>query len=233
MNKGQPSIRLKWRTRALLGLLLLACSLLFWRWLSHTVDSTPAPVVAVPLTEQLWLTPTVEGDILQRVAQRQSEGVSLFPNAASILQAREEPSLFEPTKRDAASLSRSPLATSERLQPGHLWIDYSLQVLAARVEGDKFEVHLPGLSNVMAEIDRVELVQGRHRWLGRLTGLPDVGHFSITQSVQSQYAVGAFTTAYGEFLLEAKDGLGWVAESSLEFRLPPDGKDYIHAEDAH
>lgn len=170
-------------------------------------------------------------DVVARIRARQVDGRALFANDQAFAQARQQQVLFAagvPSHEAAASA----LADPRRLQDGREWIRYDLQVLAARAEGDRFLLPLHSGGAAQAEIDAVDMVDGQHRWSGRLLG-PEGGTFKITQVFGDQYAIGAIRTPAGEFLLEAKGGIGWVVESGKEFFLPPDGNDTISDDGSH
>jgi hypothetical protein len=173
------------------------------------------------VSEKLWMGAQAD-DTVQRLLLRQAGGSAIFASQSDIERARAQTLLFTPLHAQQ-DLRQSPLANPRRLSDGRLWMDYNMQVLAARVEGDRLVLPLPGMPAVEAEIDMVELVNGHYRWSGRLLGLDLAGRFSITQAMADQYAVGSFNTAQGEFLLEAKAGIGWVANADQEFIQMEDG----------
>lgn len=190
--------------------------------------ASPGPTSVVPsppppgtVSEKLWLGAQAD-DTVQRLLLRQAGGSAIFASQSDIERARAQTLLFTPLHAQQ-DLRQSPLANPRRLSDGRLWMDYNMQVLAARVEGDRLVLPLPGMPAVEAEIDMVELVNGHYRWSGRLLGLDLAGRFSITQAMADQYAVGSFNTAQGEFLLEAKAGIGWVANADQEFIQMEDG----------
>jgi len=195
--------------------------------LAPTAAQAPAPALPAmtrsalglpppgTVSEKLWMGAQAD-DRVQRLLLRQAGGSAIFASQSDIERARAQTLLFTPLHGDQ-DVRQSPLANPRRLSDGRLWMDYNMQVLAARVEGDRLVLPLPGVPALEAEIDSVELVNGHYRWSGRLLGLDLAGRFSITQAMADQYAVGSFTTAQGEFLLEAKAGIGWVAHASQEF----------------
>lgn len=183
-----------------------------------------SPVANLALPERL-LSANRHVDVIQRIRARQVDGRALFSDEQAFVRARQKQVLFatgDVIPRDAA---HSPLANERRLQDGRHWIRYDMEVLAARAEGDVFLLPLMG-SAVEAEIEAVDIIEGQYRWSGRLLG-PEGGTFHITQALGDGYAVGAITTPHGQYLLEAKGGKGWLAESHKEFFLPPDGNDTV------
>jgi hypothetical protein len=182
------------------------------------------------VSEKLWMGAQAN-DTVQRLLLRQAGNSAIFASQSDITRARAQTLLFSPVHAQQ-DLRQSPLANPRRLSDGRLWMDYNMQVLAARVEGDRLVLALPGMPAVEAEIDTVELVNGHYRWSGRLLGLDLAGRFSITQAMADQYAVGSFNTAQGEFLLEAKAGIGWVANATQEFVHSEDGLHETEAEGA-
>jgi hypothetical protein len=189
---------------------------------SHMSAPPPGTV-----SEKLWLGARAD-DKVQRLLLRQTGKGAIFASQSDIESARAQTLLFAPADAQQ-DLYQSPLANPRRLSDARLWMDYNMLVLASRVEGDRFVLPLPGMPAVEGEIDSVELVNGHYRWSGRILGLDLAGRFSITQAMADQYAVGSFDTAQGEFLLEAKGGLGWVAHASQEFQAGDDG---LHDADA-
>ena len=178
---------------------------------------TPIPPSIGVVSEALWLGDRAS-DITQRVMSRSSANVPYFHSTQEVEQARNQLSIFTATN-DEQRIQQSPLATPNRLTDGRLWMNYDMNTLGARVEGDRFELSLPGIpAGITAQIDTVDIVNGQYRWEGRLSGASGPGSFSITQVLADQYAVGSLNTANGEFLLEAKSGIGWVASSDKESR---------------
>lgn len=168
----------------------------------------------------------VSQDVRERIRSRTVGLQPLFADDQAFEAARQQQVLFT-TSVSPQSASQSLLANERRLQDGRQWISYDMRVLAARAEGDRFLLPFPGSSASQAEIDAVEVVGGHYRWTGRILG-GSGGTFHITQAFADQYAVGAFKTAEGEYLLEVKSGVGWVANSRDEFVLPPDGNDTLN-----
>jgi hypothetical protein len=194
------------------------------RDLSAGYVATASAVAGAPpgtVAEKLWLGAQAD-DPVQRLLLRQAGTSAIFASQSDIERARAQSLLFAPV-RAQQDLRQSPLANPRRLNDGRLWMDYNMLVLASRVEGDRFVLPLPGMPAVEGEIDSVELVNGHYRWSGRILGMDLAGRFSITQAMADQYAVGSFDTGQGEFLLEAKGGLGWVAHTSQEFQAGDDG----------
>lgn len=175
----------------------------------------PAAPPLGSVSEKLWLG-ALSQDAMQRVLSRHTGEQPFFSSASEVSAARSQPQLFTQS-RDTARFAQSPLANARRLSDDRMWMDYDMRTLAARVEGDSFLIPLPGHGAVTAEIEAVKLVDGQHRWEGRLLGMDERGTFSITQSWNDQYAVGTLRTVHGDFVLEAKSGLGWVAPSAKEF----------------
>lgn len=168
-------------------------------------------------------------DMTQLVMARRSSLGPVFSSKQEMEQARAQSMLFSPEKT-AQNTMGSPLANARRLEDDRLWIDYDMKILGARVEGDSFDIHLPGYKTVKAEIESVEMSNGQYRWQGRIEDFSNPGRFSISHAFADQYAVGSITVGTQEFLLEAKSGLGWITHSGNEFELPPDGQDGIEAD---
>jgi hypothetical protein len=188
------------------------------------------PVTSTPMPEHL-----LAGDsyktVVERIRARHSGQQPLFRDDQAFAQARAQQVLFAPGVSPQTA-AQSPLANERRLQDGREWISYDMRVLAARAEGDQFLLPMPDAAAAQAEIDTVELVEGQYRWSGRVLGQPG-STFTITQAFDDQYAVGAIRTPWGEYLLEAKNGTGWLVESGKEFFLPPDGNDTVSDDGSH
>jgi hypothetical protein len=187
--------------------------------------ATPAPAgTLIALPERLVAAQQGLNTVEDRVRARRSGAQALFPDAQAYAQARQKVSLFaegvSPSARDQSLMVNERRRSDERQ-----WIRYDLQVLAARAEGDQFLFPIDGIA-IRAQIDTVELLQGQYRWSGRILGHGG-GSFHITQSFGDQYAIGTVQTPAGEFLLEAKNGIGWIAPADKEFVLPADGQDGI------
>lgn len=221
------------RHKVALGAALLAVGGGLWAVWSPTSDvpSAVAPsaqikasqaATGVAMPERL-LDANRQLDVMQRIRARQVGGRPLFADEQAFQLARQQQVLFAEGGLMPHDAEQSPLASERRLQDGRHWIRYDMRVLAARAEGDRFLLPLMG-SAVEAEIESVYIIDGQHRWSGRLLG-PEGGTFHITHAVSDDYAVGAINTPHGEYLLESKGGKGWVAESHKEFFLPPDGND--------
>ena len=200
---------------------------------SSNADSNPTKIdilnsssLAIP--EYLLVDKSIKTN-LQRIRNRQVDEQMLFANDEAMEQARLRVNLFKAgvTPEDAA---RSVLANEHRLNDNRIWFSYDMLVLGSRAEGDKFALHVPDLGIVQAEIERVDKLHGQYRWSGQIVNQPD-SQFFITQVFSDQYAIGLISTAQGQYQLEAKSGTGWIANSKLEFRLPPDGLDGLDPED--
>lgn len=237
-------MRNAWLPVTLAALILAAIA--FWRWgeprvssesgvprsagQAALVDQAGAPgrplAAAMPLPEGL-LPGQTHRDVRDRIRSRLVGNQPLFADDRAFEEARQQLVLFS-TGLDPDAAARSPLANERRLHDGRHWIRYDMRVLAARAEGDRFILPLPGYSAAEAEIDLVETGTGAFHWSGRLLGILG-GTFRITQDFTDKYAVGSIQTPQGEYLLEVKAGSGWVTDSGKEFVLPPDGNDTIMA----
>lgn len=196
---------------------------------TDVLDAASAAPSGVIL-EKLWLGERAK-EIIPRVLTRESANRPFFHHPQEVVQAREQALLLLPA-RDVHAIQASPLANPRRLADGRAWMQYDMRVLASRVEGDTFVLSVPGLSSFNAVIDAVEMVHGQYRWSGRLLDLSEPGGFSITQSMNDRYAVGSLKTPLGEYLLEAKDGLGWVVSSQKEFVFGAGHQDAVHVPSA-
>lgn len=193
--------------------------------------ATPAPAdTPIALPERLVAAQQGLHTVEERVRARRAGAQALFPDAQAYARARQKDTLFAEGVPPGAA-DQSLLNNERRRTDGRQWIRYDLQVLAARAEGDQFLLLIDGLS-LQAQIDAVELVQGQYRWSGRILGQGG-GSFYITQSFGDQYAIGTVHTPSGEFLLEVKNGIGWVATAEQEFVLPADGHDGLVHTDSH
>lgn len=190
--------------------------------LTTTPAAPAAPQMAVP--EPLLAGQQPFQNVEERVRARRVGAQALFPDAQAYAQARQKVSLFAEGAPPSA-IDQSLLVNERRRSDARQWIRYDLQVLAARAEGDQFLLPIDGIA-MQAQIDTVELLQGQYRWSGRILGHGG-GSFHITQSFADQYAIATLQTPAGEFLLEAKNGIGWIAASDKEFVLPDDGHDGI------
>ena len=229
--------------KALLGTALLVVAGGWgWSWITGAtglpVAAEQAPLaggaasapsaVNVALPERMLVSADQAG-APERIRSRRADGRPLFADDQALEQARQRQVLFATGDVIAREVADSPLANDRRLKDGRRWIRYDMEILAARAEGDQFLLPVMGGEAQEAEIEAVEVIQGQYRWTGRLLG-PDGGTFHISQAFGDRYAVGSIKTTRGEYLLEVKDGKGWVAESSKEFVLPPDGNDTVSAD---
>ncbi len=239
------------RTLAIPAALLAAVAAAWWWWSNHDIGSDskasqrtdqagradPAPPPRQDLAPPTLALPEgllagqAQPDVRERIRSRKVGTQPLFPDDKSLAQARQQMVLFS-TGLAAHAAAQSPLANERRLQDGRQWISYDMQVLAARAEGDRFILPVPGESATEAEIDLVETGTGTLQWSGRLLGMGG-GTFHITQHFADQYAVGSIRTPHGEYLLEVKAGIGWVTDAGKEFVLPPDGKDTVSPTGTH
>jgi hypothetical protein len=195
---------------------------------AHSGDALPA--TSMPIPEHL-----LAGDsyktVVERIRARRSGSQPLFGDDQAFAQARAQQMLFAEGVSEH-TIRQSPLANQRRLNDDRQWISYDMRVLAARAEGDRFMLPMPSANAAEAEIDSVELVEGQYLWSGRILGQPG-GTFSITQAFDDQYAIGTLSTPTAEYLIEAKSGIGWVAEATQEFVLPADGNDTVSDDGSH
>lgn len=185
---------------------------------------TPDTLTALPET----LNPSgTSADLLDRILQRQASR-QLFAGPQDVERARSKDALLEPARRDVA-IGHLPFLTERQRTDQRDFIRYDARTLDARVEGDQFDLLLPGIGmTVKAVIDQVESVDGMLRWSGHLLDVQEGGQFSITHASQDRYAVGTFNTPLGNFSMEASNGWGWVVSQDSDFFLPPDGNDALH-----
>lgn len=188
------------------------------------------PDTSMPMPEHLLAGDTYK-TVAERIRARRTGSQPLFRDDQDFAQARAQQMLFAEGVSQQ-TISQSPLANERRLDDDRLWINYDMRVLAARAEGDRFMLPMPSAQAAQAEIDSVELVEGQYRWSGRILGQPG-GTFTITQAFDDQYAIGTLATPTAEYLIEAKSGIGWVAEATMEFVLPPDGNDTVSDDGSH
>lgn len=196
---------------------------------ANKTDTISNSAIAIP--EYLLVDKSIK-TIMERIRSRRTDQQLLFTNDLMLEQARRQETLFTPGV-SPENAAKSPLANAQRLKDNRIWFSYDMLVLGARAEGDKFVLQIPDMGTVQAEIERVDKVHGQYRWSGQIVNQPG-SQFFITQVFSDQYAIGHITTAQGQYQLESKAGTGWIANSNLEFRLPPDGQDgLIPADSAH
>ena len=184
-----------------------------------------AQLSAVPETLRQ---PGAAGDVIARIQQRQAMS-RLFADAQDIAHARNETALMEPASSETA-ISHMGFLSERQKSDGRSFVRYDLRTLESRVEGDQFDIFLPGAGiTAKAVVEQVESVDGMLRWSGRILDFQEGGQFSVTHALQDNYAVGTFNTPVGNFSMEAKNGWGWVATQSSDFFLPPGGDDGVHA----
>lgn len=172
--------------------------------------------------------PGAAGDVIARIQQRQAMS-RLFADAQDIERARSENALMAPASADAA-IGHMGFLSERQKSDGRSFVRYDLRTLESRVEGDQFDIFLPGAGlTARAVVEQVESVDGMLRWSGRILDFQEGGQFSVTHALQDSYAVGTFNTPVGNFSMEAKNGWGWVATQSSDFFLPAGGDDGVPA----
>jgi hypothetical protein len=254
-------LRAPWRGAALATTLVLAAwAGLLWLWSEPDTNSTKGVVLATlfaptanvpgtagersgaspeaaPLASQARLSPLPETvrhpgttpDVVARIEQRHAMS-RFFSDARDIERARNETTLMTPAAPEAAIAGMGNLSQRQK-SDGRAFIRYDPRTLESRVEGDQFDLFLPGAGlTARAIIEQVESVDGMLRWSGRILDFQEGGQFSVTHALGDRYAVGTFNTPVGNFSMEAKNGWGWVASQSSDFFLPPGGDDGLHAD---
>lgn len=201
-------------------------------WASLGNDLSPitgaaSQVQLSPVSETLRQSGVSAGDVIGRIQQRQAMS-RLFADAKDIERARSENALMAPSSSETA-INRMGILSQRQKSDGRAFVQYNLRTLESRVEGDQFDIFLPGAGlTTKAVIEQVESVDGMLRWTGRILDFQEGGKFSVMHALQDNYAVGTFDTPLGNFSMEAKNGWGWVAPQSADFFLPPDGNDGLH-----
>ena len=108
----------------------------------------------------------------------------------------------------------------DRLLDGREFVQFDSRPLRSFKPGQSFTVLLPfeerALTGAVGDIAKFAEV---NRLTGKFLDLGDdqINHFSMTVSGDGRYVAGAFSIGDETYTLEAKNGVGWVNKSSIEY----------------
>lgn len=126
--------------------------------------------------------------------------------------------LMKPGSREAAKDAFRGLLTDKVLSDGRLFIEFDTQGAQQLGVGHMFEVLLPGQPHpAVAKVDDFTTFEGMHRLAGSFVGTDETSaSFSMTISSDGSYAAANFEFPSRGYVLESKDGAGWVNSAGNE-----------------
>ncbi|WP_410210143.1 metalloprotease secretion chaperone CpaB [Aquirhabdus sp.] len=117
-----------------------------------------------------------------------------------------------------------------QLKDGRAFVQYDPYIIEGKSIGDHIKIDIPNTGQSYdGKVTDIEQVDSDIvRWRGDLDGVNgQMSNFTVTQTMKDQYAIAVFHTPTGEYILESKNGYGWVTSGSAE-ALHDDAKDHAH-----
>ncbi len=100
---------------------------------------------------------------------------------------------------------------------GRIFIHFDPYSIESKFEGDSVKIYVPELGlNQEGIINKVESIEGDDivRWTGVFAN--NQGDFSVSQTLKDQYTIMTVNTAQGSYVMESKNGYGWVKAQSTD-----------------
>ncbi|AXI03960.1 metalloprotease secretion chaperone CpaB [Aquirhabdus parva] len=112
-----------------------------------------------------------------------------------------------------------PLLNEKQQKDGRRFVQYDPYIVEAKFVGDHIKIDIPNTGKSydgkMTDVEQVD--DDIVRWRGDLDGVNgQMSNFTVTQTMKDQYAIAVFHTPQGEFIMESKNGYGWVASGEAE-----------------
>jgi len=122
------------------------------------------------------------------------------------------------------------LLNDTQLKDGRSFVQYDPYIIEGKFVGDHIKIDIPNTGRsydgTITDVEKVD--DDIVRWRGDLDGVNgQMSNFTVTQTMKDQYAIAVFHTPTGEYIMESKNGYGWVTTGSAE-TLNDEMKEHAH-----
>lgn len=124
--------------------------------------------------------------------------------------------LMGPSSADKATLSLDYLSKRD-LSDGRQFVSFDIAAAKNMQLGDTFALQIPGEATAsIAMVNDIEELDGIRRLTGAIVNVESSeSRFSLTLSDDGSYVAGHFVLAGREYIVEARNGAGWLMEANL------------------
>ena len=207
-----------------------------WAFKPHLSEATITPsatVNGVSVTQTQYAPATTvtakpqsRADILTASQQRRPQ---FRLDEQRLTQALHQQTIMQHS--DAKTVAQHFAILNEtQLKDGRAFVQYDPYIIEGKFIGDHIKIDIPNTGQSYdGKVTDIEQVDSDIvRWRGDLDGVNgQMSNFTVTQTMKDQYAIAVFHTPTGEYIMESKNGYGWVTSGSAE-ALHDDAKEHAH-----
>ncbi len=183
---------------------------------STTTESGQPVTVTEYAVDSSTATPAKSNAELLGASQQRRREVRL--DEQRLIQAQHQAAIMQ--RSDAQTVKQHfGILSDTQLKDGRAFVQYDPYVVESKFVGDHIKIDIPNTGRSYdGKITEVEQVDGDIvRWRGDLDGVNgEMSNFTVTQTLKDQYAIAVFHTPSGEYIMESKNGYGWVTSGSAE-----------------